>query len=199
VTDSQSKKIAESPLEERAFSYVYLRSFDPLRSDAKMHKIKMKTLVLGLGNELYGDDGVGIAVVQKLKSDPELKKEFSHYLADVDIEECSLTGFKLLDVVIGYDRLIIIDTIKRENPLTGKISTLKHSDLRYIPGPSPHYVSIPQAIDIGRKLGLKVPSKIDIIAVEAKNLYNMGEGLTPEMTKAIPEIIQKLKEFLEEK
>ncbi len=159
----------------------------------------MKTLVLGLGNELYGDDGVGIAVIQKLKSDPKLKEEFSRYMKNVDIEECSLTGLKLLDVVIGYDRLIIIDTIKKSDPITGKVYTLKHSDLRYIPGPSPHYVSIPQAVDIGRKLGLKVPSKIDIIAVEAKNLYNMGEGLTPEMTKAIPEIIQKLKELLEEK
>ncbi|MGD9345789.1 MAG: hydrogenase maturation protease [Candidatus Aminicenantes bacterium] len=159
----------------------------------------MKTLVLGLGNELYGDDGVGISVVQKLKSDPDLKEEFAGCLTNVDIEECSLTGFKLLDVVIGYDRLIIIDTIKRSKPITGKVYTLKHSDLRYIPGPSPHYVSIPQAVDMGRKLGLKVPSKIEIIAVEAKNLYNMGEGLTPEMTRAIPEIIQKLKELLEEK
>ncbi len=161
---------------------------------------KMKrTLILGLGNELYGDDGVGIVVAKKLKSDPELKKEFARYTANTDIEECSLTGFKLLDVVIGYDRLIIIDTIKKSNPLTGKVYTLKHRDLRYIPGPSPHYVSIPQAVDIGRKLGLEVPSKIDIIAVEAKNMYDMGEGLTAEMTKAIPEIIQKLKEILEEK
>jgi hydrogenase maturation protease len=159
----------------------------------------VKTLVLGLGNELYGDDGVGIVVVQKLKSDPDLKKEFAGCLTNVDIEECSLTGFKLLDVVIGYDRLIIIDTIKKSKPITGKVYTLKHSDLRYIPGPSPHYVSIPQAVDMGRKLGLEVPSKIDIIAVEAKNMYNMGEGLTPEMTGAIPEIIQKLKELLEEK
>ena len=157
----------------------------------------MKTLVLGLGNELYGDDGVGIAVVQRLKRDSKLKKEFSRHMTYTDIEECSLTGFKLLDVVIGYDRLIIIDTIKRENPITGKVYILRHEDLRYIPGPSPHYVSIPQAVDIGKQLGLEVPSKIDIIAVEAKNMYNLGEGLTPEMTEAIPEIIEKLKELLD--
>lgn len=169
------------------------------KNDKRLKNSKMKTLVLGLGNELYGDDGVGIAVAQKLKNDPELQKKFSPYIKNVDIEECSLTGFKLLDVVIGYDRLIIIDTIKKENPITGKVYILRHSDLRYIPGPSPHYVSIPQAVDIGRKLGLKVPSSIDIIAVEAKNLYDMGEGLTPEMTKAIPEILQKLKELLGKK
>jgi hydrogenase maturation protease len=188
---------------------VAFHPFDPLRNDAKMQKLvktrknlkksKMKTLVLGLGNELYGDDGVGIAVVQKLKGESKLREEFSRYMENVDVEECSLTGFKLLDVVIGYDRLIIIDTIKKENPITGKVYLLRHSDLRYIPGPSPHYVSIPQAIDIGRKLGLKVPSKIDIIAVEAKNLYNMGEGLTPEMTVAIPEILMKLKALLQNK
>ncbi|NOR15663.1 MAG: hypothetical protein GQ544_08165, partial [Candidatus Aminicenantes bacterium] len=42
-----------------------------------------------------------------------------------------------------------------------------------------------------------VPTEIDVIAVEAKNLYHMGEGLTDEMIQAIPEIIRTLQKLLE--
>ena len=55
----------------------------------------------------------------------------------------------------------------------GKIHLLGGEELRHIPGPSPHYVSIPQTLEIGKKIGLKVPSRIKIIAVEAKNMYNL--------------------------
>jgi len=42
----------------------------------------------------------------------------------------------------------------------------------------------------------KVPSEIKTIAVEDKNLYNLGEELIEEMKKAIPAIIMKVKEIL---
>ncbi len=114
-----------------------------------------------------------------------------HEFQNVDFEECSLTGLAILDVIIGYDRLIIIDTIKKASPETGKIAVLEDKDLRHIPGPSPHYVSIPQTIEIGRKVGQKVPEEIQIIALEAKNMYNLGEGLTKEMKLAVPAIIDR--------
>ncbi len=157
----------------------------------------MKTLVLGLGNDLFGDDGVGCQVVLQLMEEREAGKLRWASLAEVGMEACGLTGLKLLDVLEGYERVIIIDTIKKDDPVTGRISVIKGSELRHIPGPSVHYVSIPQALSIGREAGLEVPREIDIIAVEAKNLYKMGEGLTEEMTQAIPEIIRTLQELLE--
>lgn len=156
----------------------------------------MKTLVFGSGNELYGDDGVGIRVVIKLKHDLEEIKDKEKWLENVEFEECSLSGLAILDVIVGYDTLIIVDTIKKSNPITGKIHLLEEKDLRHIPGPSLYYISIPQTLEIGKKLGLKVPSKIKIIAVEAKNMYNLGEGLTENMIKAIPSIMQKVREVL---
>jgi hypothetical protein len=60
-------------------------------------------------------------------------------------------------------------------------------------------VSIPQALEIGRRCGMHVPERIDVIAVEAKDLYHMGEGLTPDMTAAIPEIIVTLKGLLKDR
>ena len=158
----------------------------------------MKTLLLGLGNELYGDDAVGIHVIRRLKKDLEEGRIDARLLKGVELEECSLSGLALLEVIVGYDILVIIDTIKKPQPVTGKIHLMDGKNLRHIPGPSPHYISIPQAIEIGEKLELEVPSRIIIIAVEAKNMYNLGEGLTEEMTKAIPAIVGQVKQVLRE-
>jgi len=158
----------------------------------------MKTLILGLGNDLFGDDGVGNHVVRLLQQQRDRGEEAAGCLRGTELLECSLTGLKLLDVLEGFDRVILIDTIKRDRPVTGRITYLREKDLRHIPGPSPHYVSIPQALAIGRHSGMHVPDRIDVIAVEAKDLYRMGEGLTQEMTDAIPEIIATLKGLLED-
>ena len=158
----------------------------------------MKTLILGLGNDLFGDDGVGIHVVRLLQEQRDRGEDSADSLEDIDLLECSLTGLKLLDVLEGFDRVILIDTIKKDRPVTGRITCLRGEDLRHIPGPSPHYVSIPQALAIGRHSGMRMPDRIDVIAVEAKDLYRMGEGLTQEMIEAIPEIVARLKELLED-
>jgi hydrogenase maturation protease len=155
----------------------------------------MKILVLGLGNELYGDDGVGIHVVRELRKEYESAKKKKP--RNIDFEECSLSGLALLEVIVGYDTLLIVDTIKKANASSGKIHILEEKDLRHIPGPSPHYISVPQTLEIGRKLQLKVPSRVKVVAVEAKNMYNLGEGLTEEMKKAIPEIARKVKSILD--
>ncbi len=156
----------------------------------------MRILVLGLGNESYGDDGVGIHVVRRART--SIQTDLALYEKDCSIsfEECSLSGLALLDVIAGYDALVIIDTIKSPHPESGKIRVLNEKDLRHIPGPSPHYVSIPQAIEIGRRIDLKVPSQIAVIAVEAKNMYNFGESLTREMENAVPKIIAELKDLI---
>jgi hydrogenase maturation protease len=156
----------------------------------------MKTLLLGLGNELYGDDGVGIYAVRRMKEDAQKRKARSSQQKDVEMEECPLSGLALLDVIVGYDRLILVDTIKRKDPKPGKIHLLEGNELRAIPGPSPHYVSVPQAIALGKKLGLQVPSRIQVVAVEAKNSYSLGEGLSPEMQRKLPAIIRKVRHVL---
>ncbi len=156
----------------------------------------MKTLLLGLGNELYGDDGVGICVARRLKEEVRMKKRDAPQMPDVEIEECSLSGLALLDVIVGYDRLILVDTIKKEAPVLGRVRLLRENQIRAIPGPSPHYVSVPQTIEIGRKLGLHVPSEILIIAIEDKNIHTLGEGLSKEMSRRLPSIVRRVKKVL---
>ena len=156
----------------------------------------MKTLLLGLGNELYGDDGVGIHIVRKIREEAQNLPLGSIPQDDICMEECALSGLALLDIIIGYDRLILVDTIKRQAPVPGKIHLLEEKDIRAVPGPSPHYISVPQTIEIGRRLGLHVPSTIQVVAVEAKNIYRLGEGLSAEMEAQLLTIIKEVKLLL---
>ncbi len=153
----------------------------------------MRTLVLGLGNDLFGDDGVGLHLVNCLQAEMSGQEVSS---GSIDFLASTSSGLALLDLVLGYDRLVIIDTIKLENPKTGAVRVLEEKDLRAIPGPSPHYLSFPQVLAIGRAAGLPVPRELMIIAVEAKNIYHLGEGLSPEMKAKIPEILARIKSIL---
>jgi hydrogenase maturation protease len=156
----------------------------------------VKILVLGMGNDLYGDDGVGIHAVRVLKKELAARRYRSGSRNEADFKECALSGIALLDVVGGYDALVIIDTIVKARPVTGRIRVLEASNVRDVPGPSPHYVSVPQILDIGRQLGLRVPGQLRVVAVEAKDIYHLGEGLSKKMTSALPRIVERAKKVL---
>jgi len=68
----------------------------------------MKTLILGVGNPILTDDSVGICVANEIE-------KFS--LPNVEVIETSLAGISLLDYVVEYERLIIIDSIKTEKEI----------------------------------------------------------------------------------
>jgi len=156
----------------------------------------LRILVLGLGNDLYGDDGVGLHAVRLLKEEWAGRNGVGETAGQVDFVECTLSGLALLDVILGYDALVIIDTIVHSEPVTGRVRLLEGTELRDFPGPSPHYVSIPQTLTIGRQLGLPVPRWVKIVAVEAKDLYRLGEGLSDDMTRRLPEVIEATKGVL---
>ena len=155
-------------------------------------------MVLGLGNDLYGDDAVGLELVRRLRQEAACGRLPYCDPEKTDFEECALSGLALLDVITGYDTLLIVDTIKKAQPKTGRVRLLEADDLRAMPGPSPHYVSGPQTIEIGRKLGLHVPTRIRVVAVEAKNMYHLGEGMSAEMARTLPRILARVKDQLKE-
>lgn len=158
----------------------------------------MKILALGLGNDLYGDDGVGLHVVRMLEREWAARGPMDGQSVRVDFEACALSGLALVDVVRGYDSLLIIDTIIKSDPRTGTVRVLDGTEVRDVPGPSPHYISIPQTLALGRSLGLKVPETVKILAVEAKDLYRLGEGLSPEMENRLPSIVAAANAVLSE-
>jgi len=75
----------------------------------------MKALVLGLGNELLADDGVGLLAVRKLKEE---------YTGQAEIVECTLSGLALLEYFIGFEKAIVVDAIQTGRFPAGTIRQL---------------------------------------------------------------------------
>ncbi|MFX1243329.1 MAG: hydrogenase maturation protease, partial [Promethearchaeota archaeon] len=97
----------------------------------------MKTIILGVGNQILGDDGVGVHVVNELKQhirDP-----------DITIDEAITGGMNLLDLILGYEKAIIIDAVKTETGENGRVKRIPLSDFSTMHSCNPHDVSLIEA------------------------------------------------------
>ena len=148
----------------------------------------MRTIVLGLGNELISDDAVGILIARRLKS--ELN-------GVADVIESGLSGLALLDLLLGYDQAIIVDSISTGKDPPGTIIELEPDDLGHVMAPSPHYTGLPEIISIARELGLEFPSRIRIIAIEGKDLETIGGAMSSQIILSIEEVVKRIKELIQ--
>jgi len=147
----------------------------------------VKILVLGIGNPILSDDGVGIHVARKLKQEA---------LPGVDVEELAASGLELLDMVRGYDRLAIVDAIQTEGGRPGDIYELREEDFeRTIHGSSPHGINVATALALGRKLvPEEMPEEVLFFAIEAEDLENVSERLTPDVERSVDVAVRMIVE-----
>ncbi|MFH1892500.1 MAG: hydrogenase maturation protease [Candidatus Zixiibacteriota bacterium] len=148
----------------------------------------MKILVLGLGNDLLSDDSIGLLVAR------ELSKECSKA---VDVIESDLCGLALLDLLVGYERAIIIDAMHTGKHRPGTVVELAPDSFSRIPNPSPHYAGLPELTALAQQLNLKFPAQIKILAVEAGNLHTVGGDLSRPVVRALIEVVSRVKTCLQ--
>jgi hydrogenase maturation protease len=161
----------------------------------------LKTLVLGLGNPLLGDDGVGWHVaeeVAKLTGDGRPQSGVPP-AAEVDFHAGG--GLSLMERLVGYDRLVLIDAMNLGRAPAGTVTSFSLEELG---DPfaghlaSTHETNLQTALELGRSMGMKLPSEIFIVAIESPHIYEFSETLSPSVTKAVPiavdEVLQRLKE-----
>lgn len=163
----------------------------------------MRLLILGLGNELFGDDGVGLYAARALKAEFEAEpkgKASGEVELEVEVLESPLSGPgpAILDLLIGYDRAIIIDAVKTRGGSPGEIYELELDpealavELEPASSPSLHYAGLPEALALAGALGLALP-KLKVYAVEAGDL-SLGAGLTERVARALPGLLAKIRE-----
>jgi hydrogenase maturation protease len=152
----------------------------------------VKTIVVGLGNPILGDDGVGWQIAGQVQ-------QHSDFPPDVDIDFLSVGGISLMERLIGYERAILIDSfVTNENP----IGTLKCFSLDELPNRalghtySAHDTTLQNALKIGQELGAQLPKEITVVAVEAQNVYDFSEHLTPTVAAAVPHAVQAIIDLL---
>ncbi len=138
----------------------------------------MRTIVLGLGNPVWGDDSAGPQVARALHdrlSQPE-----------TTVAEASIAGLDILELLADYDKAIIIDAVESENGDPGTIYRLKLEDITTNPTQNPHGLDFIAAIELGRKLGLPLPASITIFAIKAGQTALPQKECTPAVRAAIP-------------
>jgi hydrogenase maturation protease len=141
----------------------------------------LKTLVLGLGNPILTDDGVGIHVVRRASALWESN--------GVTFAEACVGGLRLLDFLAGYDRVVLVDAIVTPDGQPGDVLCMGLHDLQAsLHSGCTHDLSLSSALDLGRGLGMVLPDdeQIVIIAIEAGDVLTFGEDCTPPVQAAIP-------------
>ena len=136
-----------------------------------------KTLVLGLGNIILSDDGVGIHIAF------EIEKKCKN----IDVLEASAAGFRVIDEIIGYEKLILIDSIKTGQVKPGGLHRFTFDEFsRTMHHSSPHDISLFEAFDIMQKEKADLPKDIKVYAVEVEDTSTFSEKCTPKVAEAIP-------------
>lgn len=136
------------------------------------------TLVLGLGNPILRDDGVGWRVVDEARR--RCRDE------SVEFDTVALGGISLMERLIGYDRAVLVDAIQTDGSAAGQVRRLTLDDLPTLHADAIHDASLKAALVLGCHLGARLPTDITIIAVEAVDVLDFGDTLSPAVEAAVP-------------
>ena len=153
----------------------------------------MKPLVLGLGNPLLTDDGVGLRVARALRVRLMGRP-------DVVVQEDYWGGLRLMERMVGYDRSIVIDAM-RSGDEPGTIRRLQVQDMSTQHMASAHDANLSTALRFGHRVGASLPDPDDvlIIGVEAADVTTFGEECTPQVKAAIPRVVETVIHALDER
>jgi hydrogenase maturation protease len=144
-----------------------------------------RTLVLGLGNELAGDDAIGVLVARALLVELD---------GVADVVESSASGLALIEVLAGYDRAVIVDAIVTGRHEPGTIVEMGMGDVGHVVAPSVHQAGLPELAAVATRLGLGFPSETLVLAVEVVDPYTLGAGLSEPVAGALDELVRRVRE-----
>lgn len=157
----------------------------------------MKTLVIGLGNPILGDDGVGWRVVEEIARKTADRN-------DVEVDTVSLGGLSLMERLTGYERVILVDSLFSGEKPIGTVSLFpltEISDLSSGHTTAAHDTSLRNALQVGRSMDIPLPrdENVHIVAIEAKNVYDFSETLSPLVEAAVPQAVEAVLQLIESK
>lgn len=153
-------------------------------------------LVIGLGNPILGDDGVGWRVVETVQDN--LNKKLKTSMGKIEYDFLSLGGLSLMERMHGYSDVIIADSIITGNRSIGCIYSLPLNALPNLSAghtTAAHDTSLMNAIELGRKMGINLPNEVWVVAVEVEQTYDFSEILSPKVAAAVPiaaDILEKV-------
>jgi hydrogenase maturation protease len=152
----------------------------------------VKTLVVGLGNPILGDDGIGWKIAQELQ-------QIKVIPSDVTIECLAIGGISLMEALIDFDRAILIDAIVTGQIPVGSVNLYTLDNLPNLTSghmSSAHDTSLVDALQMGRSLGAHLPEDISVVTVESQKVYVFSENMTPAVAAAVPQALKIIQDLL---
>jgi hydrogenase maturation protease len=141
--------------------------------------------VLGLGNVLMGDDGLGPIAVRAFEAEYVVAP-------DVEIVDLGTPGLDLLPWLADVDRVILVDTVKSDRP-PGTMRLFDKSDLlRHAPAArvGPHDPGVKEALSALEFAG-RAPQLVTLIAVVPART-ELSLALTPAVAAAVPRVVTQI-------
>ena len=149
-----------------------------------------EVLIVGLGNPILGDDGVGWRVIDELaRARP----------SGTSLQQACVGGVSLMELLVGYRRAIIVDAIIDPRDAPGSVwcrplSAVETRDASHLD--STHDASLPAAIEAGRALGAALPDMIDVVGIVIERGDVFGEVLSNVVEAAVPVATAAVEEAL---
>jgi hydrogenase maturation protease len=145
-----------------------------------------RTIVVGLGNPIMGDDGIGHWLVDTLK--PEFP--------DLTFQKVIAVGWELLDLSADFDRLVIIDAMKTGEPvgMVKQFTDFKNAATLHLA--ASHGLDLFTSIRLGEKLYPHFPEEVIVYGIEVDNPSDFCEGFTAVVRERLNDIVEILKRDL---
>jgi hydrogenase maturation protease len=151
-------------------------------------------VVIGLGNPILGDDGVGWRVVDALEA------RHREAIDGIRVERAALGGLALMERLVGAQRAILVDAMETGTAPIGTVTCLRLDDVGCRPAghlDSVHDTPLTVAIEAGRALGADLPDDVSVVAVEAHRIDTFSDFLSPDVEAAIPAAVDAVLRLLE--
>ena len=161
----------------------------------------MKTLIIGLGNPILGDDGVGWVVAEKVQAELKNRQSAIEDAQSVEVDCASLGGLSLMERLTGSERVILVDAIFTGTQPVGTVRRFlldELPDLSAGHSASAHDTSLRNALHVGRDMQVPLPDdeNVTIVTVEAEAVYDFSQELSPAVAAAVPLALQQVLDLL---
>jgi hydrogenase maturation protease len=161
----------------------------------------MKTLIIGLGNPILGDDGVGWVVAEQVRAALLNPQSPIPDPQSIEVDTASLGGLSLMERLTDAQRVILVDAIFTGTVPVGTVSRFLLDELPNLSAghsASAHDTSLRNALQVGRDMHVPLPKDEDvtIVTVEAENVYDFSQNLSPAVAAAVPLALQHVLELI---
>lgn len=157
----------------------------PQRGEVGRGESVSGTVIIGMGNPLLSDDGVGVAVAAAVA------ERLKHRM-DLTVTELHTGGIRLMEAMAGYKRAVVVDAMLSGAP-PGTLQRFDPKDFVTTKNTfSSHDTDFATAYKLGRMAGVPLPEQVSFWGIEGREFDLFGERFTDEVAAALPGAVNRI-------